>query len=373
MMSENYDADPAQVKLARVFSSVLLMGPPMGRQLVELVAHLFSPEEAEVARHLPLYYPRPLRTISRKTGRPAEEILPLLEEMSRRRVIYGGEKGYSLLPLIPGMFEYLLMNGADSEWHREYARRLTELYGTGYVRKYATRSLPAVRNIPVQAAIEDKSRVADADLISEMIDAHTEFAVLNVCQCRQSISFSGGECKRAAPEDGCLVFGSFARASAGNGSGRMVEKEEMRDIVADRWEKKLVFLTGNVSPSSPNAICTCCDCCCHFLETVNHYGGGALLAAPHFKARVDTDLCDNCGKCARACNTGAHVMEAKVHYYHADKCIGCGACVDVCTKAKAITMVENPEYRPPSKDFRMLGLKLLPGFMMAGLKARFSG
>lgn len=371
-MSDNYDADPAHVELARVFSSVLLLGPPMSRQLVEVVAHLFSPEEAEVARHLPYYYPRSLRAISRKAGRPAGEIEPLLEEMSRRRVIYGGRRGYSLLPLIPGMFEYLLMNGADSDWHREYARKITGLFGTGYVREYSGRSLPAVRNIPVQTVIEDKSRVADADLISEMIDAHTEFTVLNVCQCRQSISFSGGECKRSAPEDGCLVFGSFARAAAGNGSGRRVEKEEMRDIVAERWEKKLVFLTGNVSPSSPNAICTCCDCCCHFLEAVNHYEAGALVAPPHFKAKVDASLCDNCGKCTRACNTGAHVMESKVHYYYPEKCIGCGICVEVCNKANAITMVENPDYKPPSRDFQRLGLKLLPGLAMAGLKARFT-
>ncbi|HUT53696.1 MAG TPA: 4Fe-4S dicluster domain-containing protein [bacterium] len=370
-MNDGFQAHAAQVELAKQFSSVTLLGPPLNEKLVRLVAHLFSPEEAEVARRLPFYYPRPLTRIAKKAGRRPEDIAPLLDEMARRRVIYGGAKGYSLLPLIPGMFEYMLMGGADSEWHREYARLLNDLYSTGFVRRYGQTALPAVRNIPVQSVVENKSRIVDADLMSEMIAAHEHMAVLKVCQCRQSVHFSGGECKRSRPEDGCLIFGSFASSAVNLGDGRMVESAEMRDIVAERWEKKLVFLTGNVAPNSPNSVCTCCDCCCHFLETVNHFGGQNLLAPPHYRARVDASLCNNCGKCARACNTYAHTMENKKHLYAADKCLGCGACIGVC-KEEAISLIENPAYKPPSKSFATLGLRLLPATAWSGLKAKLA-
>jgi Pyruvate/2-oxoacid:ferredoxin oxidoreductase delta subunit len=167
------------------------------------------------------------------------------------------------------------------------------------------------------------------------------------------------------------VFGSFARDFEENGSGRAVSKEEMRDIVTERWEKKLIFLTANVSPSSPNAICTCCDCCCHFVEVINNFGGKVLMAAPHFFAVVDESLCDDCGKCSMCCNTHAHTYKNKTHQFDRDKCIGCGICVATC-KRSAITMVENPAYKPPSEDLKKLGLKLFPTTALAGLKAKLT-
>jgi len=370
-MNEKYDAHSAQVELAKVFSSVTLLGPPMNDKLVRLVAHLFSPEEAEVAIHLPFYYPKPLAKVAKKAKRVPELIAPILQRMSERRVIYGGEKGYSLMPLIPGMFEYMLMNGADSEWHRKYAELLVDMFSSGYVRSFGGLKIPAVRNIPVQAAIESKNHVVDSDLLSEMIDYHDDLAVANVCQCRQSMHFVGKDCKRAKPEDGCLIFGSFARSTVDIGSGYAVSKEQMRDIATERWEKKLVFMTANVSPQSPNAICTCCDCCCHALETINHYDGKTLVAPSHFIVEVDESLCNNCGKCARACNTHAHVMDNKKHFYEVDKCIGCGVCVALC-KEGALSMVENPEYKEPAKGFAQLAVKLLPATALTGLKTKLT-
>ncbi|MFO8057219.1 MAG: 4Fe-4S binding protein [bacterium] len=359
----------SQYELARTFSSVRLLGPPMSDKLIELVCHLFSPDEAEVARHLPFYYPKPLEKIAKKAGREPASIRPVLDTMAERRVIYGGAKGYSLLPLIPGMFEYMLMDGSDSDWHREYGRLVSELFATGYARDYARRKAPAIRNIPVKGALDERSLVAHSGLVDEMLEAHTEFAVLNACQCRQSARFSGRECEMSAPEDGCLVFGGFSRNSEERGNGRLVDREEMREIVAERYEKKLVFLTGNVAPESPNAICTCCSCCCHYLEYLNHYGGFVSLAEPRYKAAVDADLCNLCGECIEVCPTGAHRLTEDAHQLDRDKCIGCGNCVTACSTG-ALTMQENPSYQAPSRSFTRLGLRLLPGVSLSGLEAR---
>ena len=367
-MTENYNAHPAQLKLAKLFTSVKLLGPPMSDKLVELVIHLFTPDEAEVALNLPLYYPKPLAKIVRKAGRSSDEIIPLLDAMSNHRVILNYNNRYSLLPIIPGMFGYLLMNSGDSKWHRKYAKLLIELFSTGYVKRYGSKQISAIRNIPLQQVIENKNRVVTADLMSEMIDRHKELAVLKSCLCRQSLHLIGKDCKRATPEDGCLIFGNISRFIVEDGSGHFVSKEEMHDIVTDRREKGLVFLTGNVSPSSPNAICTCCDCCCHALEAINHFDIN-VIAPPHFIVEVDESLCNNCGKCAKACNTNAHTYENKKHAYDVKKCLGCGLCINPC-KPNAIKMVENPSYKPPSKNFPTLGIKLLPSTVMIGLKAK---
>jgi ferredoxin len=374
-MAKSFDAHPSQIALAKIFSSVTLLGPPLDEKLVRLIRHLFTPEEAEIARHLPYYYPRSKQSLAKlaaKVGRTPEEILPLLENMNRLKTILKTDKGYSLLPLIPGMFERMLISGVDSAWHRKYAQLLNDVYATGYVRTYNNRRVPAIRNIPVQKTIEGKSKVLSADLVSEMIDYHKELAVANVCQCRQSLRFEGKECKRSSPEDGCLVFGSFAALLVSGGNCRAVSKEEMRDIVVERWEKKLVFMTGNVGLQSPNAICTCCDCCCHFLESVNKFQGKTGLAHSHYLARTDGALCNDCGKCVKACNTYAHALKDKKHGFDPEKCIGCGVCVTVC-KQDAIQMVENPAFQPPtSKSFQELALKLLPATALAGIKAKLS-
>jgi ferredoxin len=364
-------AHPSQVRLARVMSSVRLLGPPLNEKLVRLIAHLFSPEEAEIARKLPFYYPLSLRMISLRTLTSGEKILPFLNSMADRRVILRTGGGFSLLPLIPGMFEYLLMDGSDSPWHREYARLLADVFTTGYLRDYGRVKLPAVKNIPVNVEVPNAGRVADTDSVAEMIEAHDHLAVANVCQCRQSIRFVDKECRRSSPEDGCLIFGSFAAASVNSGRARGVSRSEMSDIVADRREKNLVFLTANITADNPNAICTCCDCCCHFLESVNHYGCKTLLAPPPRLARVDESLCTNCGLCVRACNTSAHRLENKTHSYAGEKCIGCGFCVAACQKG-AIRMADNAAYRAPARGFATLGISLMPWTAISGLRAIIS-
>jgi len=361
-------ADPAQIELAKIFTSVRLFGPPMSEQLIELVCHLFNPQEADVARYLPFYLPKSVAKIARRARRNPDEIQIILDTLAQRRVIFSTEKGYFLLPLMPGMFEYLLMDGRDTPWHRRYGQLITSLFSTGYTRGYSTTSSPIIRNIPVETAVEPLNRIVDSDLMSEMIASHEKLAVLNVCQCRQSHMFSGHECKRSGPEDGCLVFGSFAESTVENGNGRFVSKEEMHDIVLDRWEKNLVFFSANIEPSSPNAICTCCDCCCHYMKAVNLFDGGVSLAPPHFFAHVDESLCNSCGKCTKVCNTHAHTIRDKTHFFALEKCIGCGLCVDACAQ-KAVTMRENPDYRHPSKNWVHHGLRILPASVMAAVRA----
>jgi ferredoxin len=306
------------------------------------------------------YRTRPIAWIAKKAKRSTDELRGPIDAMSDRRVIYRGAGGYSLLPLIPGMFENMLISGVDTPWHRTYAQLLDDVFRTGYVRQYTRSPLRGVRSIPVQKVVEQHNHVVSADLISEMIRHHEDLAVANVCQCRQSLRFMGKTCKRATPEDGCLIFGSFAKETIRVGDGRRVSREEMRNIVEDRWRKNLVLLTGNVAPHSPNAICTCCECCCHLLEVVNDYDGKHMIANPHYVARVDEQACTSCMKCKKACNTGAHELVAKKHVVHQDRCIGCGLCVTACQEG-VVTMVPNLAYRTPAKGFARLGLDLLPG------------
>ncbi|BCS97322.1 (Fe-S)-binding protein [Desulfoluna limicola] len=373
-------ADRYQQKLARRFSSVWLIGPPMGDELQELICHLFTPEEARAVLGLPSYLPRKLPYVASKAGLKPEEALPLLEGLAQKRLIYGGASGYSMLPLIPGVFEYFLMNGKETPLHKGFGDKITALFGSGYVKDFlGWVKAPSIRNIPIQEHVENEQTVADADLVEKLLAAHETFAVLNVCQCRQSVAFAGGTCKRAKIEDGCLLFGAFAEGVVPQGTGYHVSREEMRAIIRERWERNLVLLTANVSHESPNAICTCCDCCCHGLETINHFGGMALMAQPRFKVVVDATACTDCGRCLRPCNTKAHAIVKKEHHYDPTRCIGCAACLSSCPEG-ALSLEPNPLYNPPSDSFTRLFLRIAPkalAFMarasLVRLKGRMNG
>jgi len=357
--------------LARTFSSPLLLGPPMGEPLLALVNHLFSPEEAFVARHIPRYFPASMEPAVRRAGRPPGEVGPLVTAMAHRRVIWSSERGYCLIPLIPGMFEYMLMDGRDSPWHREYARLINGLCESGYQAEYYRVRKPLIRNIPVDEVAGAPGSVVDEASMSRMIEDYDRMAVLNVCQCRQSLAFTGKRCARAEPGDGCLVFGSFADTVVGLASGRYVSRDEMRAVVRDRRAKNLVFMTANVSHVGPNAICTCCSCCCHYLESVNRFGGAGSIAPPPFLAHVDEAACLSCGACAEVCNTLAHALEGTARRYDPLRCIGCGLCARACP-AGAISMRGNPSFRRPAKNWLLLVLKNLPATLATLLAAHIN-
>lgn len=367
-------ADPIYIKLATMFSSVKVMGPPLSEKLVTLIAHLFNPEEAELCTHLSFMYPKTREQIARKSGRNPAAVSAMLEEMSQKRIIITIASRFMLYPLIPGIFEHLLRSDESGPWHVEYAELINDLIETGYLGDYFKRPVNAIRNIPVQQAVETCSYTADSDLVSEMIDSHTHFGVYHRCPCRNAMHITGHDCTRASHLDGCLTFGNFSLGLEKEGNGRTVTREEMRDIVADRWSKNLVFFTSNVMPAAQTAICTCCECCCRALKIHNNFSKN-LVAQSHSVASVDQSLCTNCGICLASCNTRAHSLENRKHTYNPELCIGCGNCVISCRK-KAITMKENKRYRPPSGSYTRLIANMLPPVLMTGaaikLKRYFS-
>jgi ferredoxin len=283
--------------------------------------------------------------------------------MADKGLIRGKRKGYALIPLLPGMFENVLLSSTESEWYRDFARHLHDLFETGYIRRHFQQPTHLARAIPVDESISKASIRINFDHMEKIIDSHQLMGILHNCQCRESKHLLGEDCQKADRRDGCLVFGRFAKIFIQRGSAEAVSRERMREVVRDRWDKKLTFFGGNVSPGSPNLVCTCCDCCCHMLGHIINPDPSSIITPPPFLVSVSEENCIRCGKCVSVCNLFAHDIKNGRHIFDQSRCVGCGLCVKECP-AGAITVTENRKYRKPYAGILQLGLRIIPSKIM---------
>jgi hypothetical protein len=152
----------AHLVIAKTYSSPLLSGPPMSDALVALVVHMFTADEADIVQHLKPFRAKKASTLARESGRPLYEVGPMLERLARDKYVifsfgHGGHERFTLLPVVPGTFEAVLMKKSTdefTEWHRRFAELFEAIFSTGYMADYSVKPVNPVRYIPVGEVIE---------------------------------------------------------------------------------------------------------------------------------------------------------------------------------------------------------------------------
>jgi Pyruvate/2-oxoacid:ferredoxin oxidoreductase delta subunit len=310
---------------------------------------------------------RNARSIAEKMNRPEEEVEAILSRLAdKKRVImclYRGEgkpREYSLMPLIPGMFECVLVEGKDDAWHRKFALLFEDLYNTGgYFAKPAKYSIPVTRYIPVEKTVSSSSAVLPSDKLSEMLERNTSFAA-GLCQCRQTAAYAGKSCN--APLDTCLVTGEVADFLIRRNMMRKIDRVEARDLKVRTGEAGLVNMSFNAEFDIPNMCCSCCGCCWAVLRTITQFNAPGLIAPPHFRPVRDETKCTQCGLCEQKCHMKAQVLSQSMWTFRTERCIGCGICAHVCPN-EAITMQPVKNYKPPVSTPLGLVTRLAPGYL----------
>jgi len=330
-------------------------GPPLCDELVALVQHMFTEEEASVVRHLGPLSMLTADKVAAKENRPIEEVRPILDELADEKhiiVSFGpaGAKTYVGLPIVPGAFEMVLVRQSLdtlTDWHRRFAKLFEDLYETGFMVDGVGKMPPAVRYLPVGGVIEAHPMALPSDLLEQIIDQYQSFAV-GLCQCRMTEQIVGRGCDR--PLDNCTALGAMADRAIAAGQMRRVEKKQLLEIKRQAEASGLVnwAMNQNLMPGS-SAICSCCGCCCHGMRMISEFNMPGAIAPPHFMPEVDQDQCDYCAKCARACPMGAITVgiKAKTREFQPLRCVGCGQCLLACDKKKAIRLEPVPGYQPP--------------------------
>jgi Na+-translocating ferredoxin:NAD+ oxidoreductase subunit B len=366
----------AHSDVVRCLSSPLRMGPPVCDELVALVEHLFTEEEAGVVRHLGLISGRAAAELARAEHRPIEEIEPILDRLSQeKRIIARSGKQpsdyrYRLLPIVPGIFEMTLVSHtleSLTDWHRRFIELFETLYETGYTLDYKGHRTPAVRYLPVGQTIDAHPMALPSDKLEVVFDQFKVFGI-GQCQCRMAMQVIGQGCGK--PLGNCTIMGQWAEQGIVEGVLRQVSKKEALQIKREAESYGMVNWMMNVRSARGQCSCSCCGCCCHAMRGVNEFNAPGFIAPPHFLPQLDASKCTYCGKCARVCPMGAIVVDTqqKTQRHLRERCIGCGLCVLACDRQRALVMEPVPDYKLPYRSWYSLIAHSAPGTLLTGWK-----
>lgn len=268
-----------------------------------------------------------------------------------------GEESYSLAPILMGWFEVFLFGGKETPQHREFARRLDNLFK--YWKQFNVFPIRNLRNLrqhfsapenrivaPAPSSgtrtviIDEGEPVPDQHVINErdvisLIRKYGERNAIAVghCFCRQWRKMVDEPCSFDMPHEACLAIGDFAEHIVRYRLGRRISPAEAIEIVtlaAKKGAVHMVFHERENIDLPELGICSCCWDCCGILGSYNRGITGLHFRAYYIAEMKNPEACSGCGRCVRFCPVSAISLHEKKAYIQPLKCIGCGQCALQC-------------------------------------------
>jgi ferredoxin len=316
---------------------------PDGVEL-QLLAHLFTPEEAELAARLRLTLETPEQLVARIGGDPVE-LRKQLKQMAKRGLISAGPLegglGFGLMPFVVGIYE---MQGPtiDAELASLFEQYYLEAFGQGLAMQ------PSVhRVIPVNESIPVNLEIRPFESAAGVVAAAKAWAVTD-CICRKQKQLIGKGCQH--PIDVCLAMSSTPGAFDRSSAVRVLTRDEAMATLHRAAEAGLVHTVSNYQEGLWY-ICNCCTCSCGVLRGMADLGIANVVAHSDYINQVDADKCILCGDCVERCQFNAIHMDSTL-VIDKLRCAGCGVCTIACPEG-ALFLVRRPEEElltPPMKD-----------------------
>jgi Pyruvate/2-oxoacid:ferredoxin oxidoreductase delta subunit len=370
---EYTEVPSAYRNIARNYATPLLIGPPLCDELMALILHMYTEDEARLAQHVTSPLGISAREIAHKEHMPVERVITVLDRLISEKGILlslgrGSGKRYCLIPLVPGAFEMSLVHTNTSTingWHKRFAELFEALFQTGFIAAYTSRPLSAVRYLPVGKSIEATQMALPSDRLEEVFERYKVFGV-GICQCRSARSMVSSSCGKEL--ETCVSYGRLAEMLVANGRLRKIERREAIDIKRGAEENGLAtfLLEVDLGVVNSGTSCSCCGDCCYALRTVNEFNKPGIIAPPHFQPVFLAEKCSGCGQCAAICPMSAISIssETRTPVYNSGRCIGCGLCAVRCGSTQAIVMNALPRYQKPPRLFTTTLLRNAPNYVI---------
>jgi len=327
---------------------------PKAKSIDEILRILFTLEEAALAVNMS-FKNKSVPSIAKSAGVSDSAAKQYLESMANKGIVYSknkeGEKIYSLLPLIPGVFEFPFMKGGGTPMHKRLGPLWEEYHHEALGASFAGNPTPLMRVVAVEKSITAHDRVHPYEEVKNFINDANYIAVTN-CACRVSV----GKCDK--PKEVCLIFDSAAEFLVERGFARKIDKAEGMKVLDLAEEAGLVH-TSNNSADRANLICNCCPCCCTVLRGRTQLKHAHAFEPSRFEAHVKSEGCNGCAICAdERCPMKAIEIKDNVAVVHEQECIGCGLCVTGCP-TEAIALVERQQLPSTPATIKEMGAKVL--------------
>ena len=307
-----------------------------------ILKKLFSAEEAEIALGLTMM-PEPAPSIAARLGRDVTNLAAILEDMSRKGLIYrsskGGEQHFMAAQFVIGIWEYHL-NDLDEGLIRD----VNEYLPTLMKKNWTAQETKQLRVVPVTQSVSAEIRTMPYEVAEDIIRSQSKI-VVSPCICRREHEMVGKGCGK--PMEVCLSFGGGAYYYEENGLGRSISQEEALETLRIGMEAGLVLQPGNAQ--KPTNICMCCGCCCQVLKNLKSLDSPAKVVHTNYYAEVIEYDCIGCEACVERCQMDAIAVDETARV-DPDRCIGCGLCVPECPN-EALVMRQkatDDQYVPPA-------------------------
>lgn len=357
-------------------------------KLRQILAHLFSEQEAYVASRFPLEEST-IGELRRATGISESELTKILEKMAVKGLVmditYGNTTYYLLMPGLIGFFEFTFMKQRADLPVAEIAKLMTEYLfddpEEGQAKEFFGSKTQLTRTLPYEEYIPVESVVTSYESARELIRA-SSFGAIGQCYCRHKKEHLGESCDKKAPTQGiCISLNTAAEFMVRRGFAEKKSKEELLQVIDVARKHNLTHITDNIR-HKPSFICNCCSCCCELLGGVLHgYSNG--IAKANYTLENDPESCKGCGMCAKTCNVEALALtplkekkrgERRKLIVNEDLCLGCGACISACKTAslnlKPFTRASTPERRKDLLKKILKEKKRFTPFLISGVKKK---
>lgn len=212
-------------------------------------------------------------------------------------------------------------------------KEISEWWLSGYIEKVQ----PIIEEIKKDPEAHFKIKQKDFLLLDEalaQVEA-AEFHVVVNCDCRSS------ELACNHMREGCIRFDDGARYTIERGLGRVVSKEECKEVVINTDRDGLMHIGGRSwEKNGLFGFCNCCTCCCFPLRASQRLSSQKVYPRVHYRAERDLELCIHCGICTKRCPFQAFYRDGerievkgkmrKQVGFDPEKCYGCGLCASAC-------------------------------------------
>lgn len=285
------------------------------------LAGLVTDEMADVALKMKVRKPMTLPQMVKATGKSAEELEPLLYQMSYIGLLEYNwenerrEKQYVLPMFVPGSAEFFNMQKHQIDEHPEvtaFFERMTFL-----PLEHITAMVPpggagiGMHVIPVEKAIETENQSVDIEHISHWLKKYDGKYAASPCSCRMSRAKLGEGCGDD-PEDWCIGVGDMADYLVETKKGHYVDYDEVLRILKRAEDNGFVHQITNIDGENKIfAICNCNVNICNALRTSQLFNTPNMSRSAYV-AKVETENCVACGRCVEYCPAGAVKLGQKL-------------------------------------------------------------